>query len=44
MASVSLTDGLLLVNAGLIWWFGTKITERLGKLIRMKGGVPPGET
>lgn len=37
------TEWLLAINAALIWWFGTKITERLGKLIRMKGGIPPGE-
>lgn len=35
---------LLLINAALIWWFGTKITERLDKLIRLQGGIPPGES
>jgi hypothetical protein len=42
-AGVSVVEGLLVVNAGLVWWFGTKISERLSKLIRMQGGIPPGE-
>jgi hypothetical protein len=40
---VKSTDILLVILIMLVWFFGTKITERLGKLIRMKGGVPPGD-
>lgn len=32
---------LLLVIAALVWWFGTKIQERLDILIRQRGGEPP---
>jgi hypothetical protein len=31
----------LLIVAGLVWWFGTRIVERLDILIRQQGGEPP---
>lgn len=40
---MTVTEMLLFAIACLVWWFGTKIQERLGKLIRLQGGVPPGE-
>jgi hypothetical protein len=30
-----------LIVAGLVWWFGTRIVERLDILIRQQGGEPP---
>ncbi len=30
-----------LIAAGLVWWFGTRIVERLDILIRQQGGEAP---
>lgn len=30
-----------LIVAGLVWWFGTRIVERLDILVRQQGAEPP---